>query len=392
MPIHRSDGRIVSRTTPAVPSVASVTSPPQVIYRSVPVKGAKGDKGDPGVASEGLVCWAPSLDPTPDGAFVDFGDVVAALVAMTSPTTILQILADPGDTITLPGGTWQLNNTIIAGNTSDADSDSNYRGYQHLLEVTTEGDDENRCKILGCIGLKDMFFRPAESETTTELTADFSMPDVGNSVDIYVNNILGIEVGKLVFIDSAGFLRVSSIDAGGLFFTATNTGMAGNANFEDVISNQSVYPDNSVFYTNASGETEGTNFTLDNVDFRHAYGNYIFGSLHVDTDAGLFLHMKNGASTRWFGLRVDGYLAIQTDGTGCWVGSLAFFGDGYVDMFPMGGCQVRTWQSEIAEWTLHQPYTVYVPSNTSDWNGDPESIPEAIDRLAAAVKSLGGTI
>ncbi len=133
-----------------------------------------------------------------------------------------------------------------------------------------------------------------------------------------------------------------------------------------------------------------SDFRLDNVDFRYG-GNYDWGSLYVlysgdsEQQSAAFVHLVNGASIRWYSCTVDNYMVVQSDGSPCWLGGSALYGNGYVDVYAMSGMEVHDWQ-DINDWQLHQAYTVYLPSSPSDWGeGVPSTVEEALDRLAAVV-------
>ncbi len=138
-----------------------------------------------------------------------------------------------------------------------------------------------------------------------------------------------------------------------------------------------------------------SDFRLDNVDFRYG-GNYDWGSLYVlysgddDYQSAAFIHLLNGASIRWYSCTVDSYIVIQSDGSPCWLGSYALYGNGYADVYAMPGMEVHTDQ-DLDDWQLHQAYSVYIPSNSVDWDGNPETMSEALDRLAAACVAAGQT-
>ena len=83
-------------------------------------------------------------------------------------------------------------------------------------------------------------------------------------------------------------------------------------------------------------------------------------------------------------------MAAQSDGSPCWMGEYVFFGFGEVDTFPQAGCFVRPNQY-VTTWTQYQSYTVYNPSTSGNWDGNPTSINEALDRLAAACVAAGHT-
>ncbi len=132
----------------------------------------------------------------------------------------------------------------------------------------------------------------------------------------------------------------------------------------------------------------GGNIVLDNVDF-HFGGNYDWGSLYV-TGAGdgsfeseMLVNLKNGASLRWYSCTVDSYLVVQSDGSSCWLGNYALYGNGFSDVIALSGMEVHPDQD--LEWELSQGYTVYLPSNPELWGEGVHTVAEALDILAAAV-------
>ena len=340
------------------------------------------------------VTWAPYLPPS-TAYFTTWEEAVAEIQKLKTPTTVLQIVADPdSQTVYIPAGTWQLKNTTIVGKAVGAELDGTYdytrpfRGYEELLRVEAESNSTEACHILGCVGLKDLYFRGNETSPYTSTTAVFTTPAAGDTVDISVSSGDVFSDGMLVYIDGAGYYRVVS-GSGTSTLTVRNLNFAGNTGSGSAVSSATVYADSSVFRCNG-WYSEGTTFTLDNADFRFGY-NYLFGTLHVEQDSGLFIHMKGNASIRWYALQVNGYAVIQSDGGNPWLGYYAFWGEGNVDVVASSGLSLRSGQPGINTWYLYQGFTVYTPDNTGHWAGSaPRSIAEAIDRLATAVKALGG--
>jgi hypothetical protein len=355
-----------------------------------------------------IITWAPIgvrnsegieyADPLPSGWHRIWSDAVAAVNDLSTPTATLQIMGEPSyDDIEIPGGTWAFNKpTTLAGQSSSADSDTDFRGYQYLLYVHTASTNGNPCKLPGVVGLKDMYFRSLDNtyiQTNSDfVTVDPGVPnEFGEGVNISVDSLNGIEEGKLIYINGAGYYRVQFAGEG---IFAWNEGThSGNLSAGTTIpAGTYIYPDNAVFYTRNENALP---FTLDNCDFH--FGNYRFGSFHVDGVNGgewgyQFINMINSASTRWYGFRVDSYAVFQTDGSGCWIGSSAFFGDGEVETYPMAGCQIRNDQPVISDWYAHQPIINYIPNNWADWTTDywqaPQTIHNALDLLAPRIPRL----
>ncbi len=368
-----------------------------------------------------VVVWAPTDVVPVTGSYVKtWAEAVTQVQGMAAPTTI-QIYGDPDeDTIVIPGGTWVLNETTLVGNASNANSENftAFRGYQYLLTVVTAGDPANPCWIQGCVGLKDMFFRQTNFAEGYNISGTLGTFTAYNSSTHIVTFTKGSGEGYPFLAQDVGKpIRIGEVDP---WQSANPASVSANNGTFRILS---VIDPNTITFINPNGDITDTNngaigwskctsvfivmdsdndlpetdaaysFTLDNTDFRYG-GDYSWGSFFIGNDTGtedsgsLFVRMMNGASVRWFSLSVDGYLAIESDGSGAWVGSLAFAGAGTVDVFAMAGTQVRTYQNAINSWTLHQPYTVYLPADGSKWSGNPASLHEAIDTLAARVYAL----
>ena len=347
-----------------------------------------------------VVVWAPDSPEPPVGSYTSFVDAVAAINSLTSPTTTLQIEASVGDTVVIPAGTWQLNNTTIVGKTQGADTDTDYRGYQELLYVICETDDSNPTHLKGVVGLKDMFFRATDQDyvsasgsngTITDVTDDvvtftkgsgtlphFRTEDVGKPIRIGLVNPYGGYAAN-ESSNNGTFIITEVVDNSTIKFVNANA-IVSDSNNGDIGWSKCVSP---LIYT---GSQQNNQLTLDNVDFRYG-SNSDWGSAFVYQDASFYLHLQNAASIRWFSLTIDGYMTVQCDGSPCWVGSMVFSGNGNVDVFPTAGTQVRTFQSAISSWTLHQPYTVYLPDNESNWSSVPDTVHEALDTLASGLTS-----
>ncbi len=397
-----------------------------------------GKKLDPSGGGGNSVVWAPFAEPQ-DGSFVKtWAEAVAAVQLMSGATTI-EIYADPdNDTVVIPGGRWDLNNTTIVGKSVGADRDSNgntYRGWQELLYVVGEGDASKGLWIRGCAGLKDIFFRP-----TDFVGSDYSSRGLGGSITAYDSDAHLVtfskpamqgqdfssrDVGKPIRIGTVSpwqsdgaaasegnngtFIISEVIDANTIHYVNGNgvTGDANNGSIEwdlcmcPFIVTESVEWDS---YQPPSGDGDPapgnfqTNFILDNADVRYG-GDYRWGAMFVlgynpetDRNPGVFIHLVNGSSVRWFSMSVDGYMAIQSDGSAAWIGTLAFSGAGRIDIFAQAGLQFRTYQNAIDSYTIYQPNIVYVPSNPSDWNGPPETVWAALDEAASRIKASEAAI
>ena len=338
------------------------------------------------------VVWAPFSDPLPTGAVATWGEAVAAVQASSAPETTIYIFNPDQEDIYLPPGEWYLNNTTIVGVSYGWDDyDYSFRPYQYLQYISTDGDYQWPCHIYGCAGLKNVFFRGnSGSGTATTTTDGFTMPAVGDTVDVVVDSFVnGFVAGVLVSIDSAGAFEIDSVNAESSTITVRNLGWNDNASPGDPISSGvDVALDLSVFQCRTYEGTD-TTFTLDNCDFR--YGNYQAGSFFIYENATLYLRLKNGTAIRWYAFFVAGNVIVTSDGSPCWIGNDTFFGPGYLSTFPAPGCYVRPYQ-DIASWDQYQSFTTYYPDNSSDWGGTTNlSVHEALDRLAAACVAAGHT-
>lgn len=337
------------------------------------------------------VVWAPFSDPLPAGAVSSWEEAVLAVQTSTSPETSIHIYNPEQDDIYLPGGEWHLNNTTIVGSAVSAAYDEDFRGYQDLQYIEADGNTSQPTRIYGCVGLKNIYFRGSNNSGYDVSTTDsFDMPYPDDTVTVPVGGIVpAFAVDSLVRINSAGYFQVVSTDAVNNLLTVRNLDWSDNASPETTISSgQGVYPDTSVFQCRSEYGPD-TTFTLDNCDFR--FGNYTWGSFHVWEGCNLFLRLVNGASIRWYSFLVDGYCAVQGDGSPCWIGSATFFGNGTVDSFAQAGTFVRDNQ-DVSDFYRYQSYTMYYPNNSSNWGGSQYmSYHEALDRLAAACVAGGHT-
>jgi hypothetical protein len=138
------------------------------------------------------VIWAPFAtlaEAAAQGKYTVWADAVAAINELKTPVTFLQIEANPwNDEVVLPAGKWTLNNTVIVGKAGYAQGgrdwyasqdynnqglnqgwqyyNQQYRGHQVKLWVHPEYSNLNPCKIYGCVGLKDLFFRGQDLNST----------------------------------------------------------------------------------------------------------------------------------------------------------------------------------------------------------------------------------
>ena len=160
-------------------------------------------------------------------------------------------------------------------------------------------------------------------------------------------------------------------------------------------------------------------FLIDNAEVHRDYEDY-YESIFVD-ECNASIVLRNGASIRWYAVRVDGYATITTDSQNCWIGSYAVAGNGFVDFFVNPGsaynssqdvdCDFnRMWiqnvemhDTDIYDGSMDSTYlySVNVDTNSTlqyyradptDWAGTPpNNIKDAVDRLAEACRAGGHT-
>ena len=336
-----------------------------------------------------FVVWAPLADPLPAGAVATWEEAVTAIQALDASETSLYILGDPvTDTIHIPGGVWALKNTTLVGRATAADDSDFYRAYQYTLTVICDGTAALPTRINGCVGLKNIFFRGNNEDTSVTLTESFTQPGSGDTVTINVSGTIGVTVGEMCFISDGGYYFVISVD--GLSLVIQNLNYPGNASPSSTIgSGNWILPDNAVFHTNTTAGVDSY-FTLDNCDFR-SNGNYFFGSFHIGPYGGLYLQMNGACSARWYSFQVDGWLVVQTNGP-CWLGNYVFNGQGDATVFLQPGAYMHS-NNAIGSITVYQGFVWYVPGTPGNWSGSPANLPmsTALDRLAAALVAAGHT-
>ena len=343
-------------------------------------------------ANSGNVVWAPFADPLPSGAVSTWAEAVAAVQSSTAAETTIYILANPDDfTVIIPAGEWTLNNTTIVGKAVYASYDENFRGTQELLYVHAGGTSSEPTILTGCIGLKDMSFRGNQNDGRSgETTTSFTTPSSGNPVTVTFSNLIGIVEGRTVFLDGPGYYRIDSVNPTSHAVVITNLGLSGNASPDtDYSAGVDVYANNATFRCESQYGYD-TTFTLDNCDLHHGGGEYRFATIYSAPNANLFLNLRNGSVVHWYSIRVDGYCAMQSDGSPCWLRGYSFFGLGTVDSFAMPGMYIdNAAGGEMYQWYPYQSQTMYTPGNSGNWDGNPRTILEAIDRLAAACVAAG---
>lgn len=334
------------------------------------------------------VVWAPYADPDPSHV-TTWAEAVAAVQSMKAPETFIHIDASPDDgTVYIPGGEWNLNNTMIVGpKPQNPDTDSNYRSYEQKLELFTDSDDSNHCRLNGVRGLKDLYFRGESQETSTTTVGDVSEPNNGEAAVLTLDFISEgrMRVGDVVEVDGSNFYRIIEVDLENSTITIFNEGQGNSGG--TISDGTVVWVDTAVFYVNDYVGTDNK-FILDNVDFR--FGNYRWGTFHVDVNGEVAFKLINGASVRWYSMRVDNYATYESDGSACWIGYDAISGEGYVDIYSLAGMEFHDGQD--ISYDVHQGIIFYQADNSGDWGGSPpQTIHEALDRLAAACVAAGHT-
>jgi len=344
-----------------------------------------------------VVLWAPEAEPG-EGYVTEWSDAVAQVQKMVGPTTIKIISADPYDDAYIPEGTWQLNETTLVGIAWDADTDTDFRGYLRLMDV--RGTD-NRTLLKGCVGLKDMDCRASDENILLN-------GDSGTFTAKVVNTMTFTAGGGATFTaDDVGKpIRIGHISPYTSF--GDDTAEAGNRGFFIITA---VLGPTTIQFENAAGVVADANngdigwslctsmflslddgtdkapFVLDNVELRNN-GDYDWGTFFVESGADQFFALKNRASVEYFSIGVEGYIILESDGSAAQIHDEALVGNGMAEMFPMSGMEVYQDQVAIATWTLHQPTTVYIPAVPADWDGTIGTIHDALDQLAARVRTL----
>ena len=334
------------------------------------------------------VVWAPYKDASP-AHVTTWAEAVAAVQSMKAPETFIFIDANPDeDSVEIPGGEWNLNNTMIVGpKPQNPSSDTDYRSYEEKLYLHTESNGDNHCRLNGVRGLKDLYFRGEEFEASAATVGSATEPNYGDTAVLTLGYLVDgrMRVGDIVEVDGSGYYRVVSVDLANSAIAILNEGYGSTGG--TISDNTIVWVDTSVFYVNDVYGTDNK-FILDNVDFR--FGNYRWGTFHVDYDGEVSFKLINGASVRWYAVKVDNYATFESDGSACWIGYDAVFGDGFVDIYSLPGMEFHDGQD--ISYSAHQGITFYQPDNYSNWSGSyPETVHEALDRLAAACVAAGHT-
>ena len=304
-----------------------------------------------------------------------------------------------GASLYIPEGTWQLNETTLVGIAWDADTDTDFRGWQRLIDVR---GTNNRTLLKGCVGLKDMDCRAyddvvllnGDSGTFTAKADDNTMTFTAGGGDTFTADDVGKPI-RIGHISPYTFFGSDTAQAGnrGIFvITAVlgpttiqfenATGVAVDANDGDI-----GWSLCTAMFLSLDDGTDKKPFVLDNVELRNN-SDYDWGSFFVGAGSYQFLALKNRASVEYYSVGIEGYLVIESDGSAAMINEEALVGNGQAEMFPMSGMEVYQTQEALVSWTLHQPTTVYIPSVPANWDGTIGTIHEALDQLAARVRAL----
>ena len=265
-----------------------------------------------------------------------------------------------------------------------------------LLYVKTEGKDDydsavkNPCRLSGCRGLKNMFFRGERNINRDVGGASITGVSVGTTYNWNVTicnnenaNFYQEDVGREIDVsngDSAvnGTWEILEyIDATTVVF-GTNGDEPSN---EQSDIGWIIDVNNAVFYYDEAFGTYGE-FILDNVDFRTGGSQY--SSFYIDAGGRLFVRLLNAASIRMGSFTCIGKAVVQSDGSPCWVGTFAFSGSGYVKFFVEPGMEFH--DSQCISYDVYQSIIYYKPALAADWNNNvPTTIQSALDRIAAQI-------
>ncbi len=332
------------------------------------------------VAGSNKVIWRPYAD-IGAGYVTTWAEAVAAVNAVTGPTTI-QIEADPWEDnpVVIPGGYWALNDTTIVGTVTyahggqnwgsnnfwgDSIGDGAHRGAQIMLQVFTEGyQDEcaakdRPCRLSGVRGLKDMFSPIDSADVSTDKPSEIVVSGSGE------NNDGTFCIREWIDENTVTYHNCEATVETGLCWHICRI--------------------NTVFFYNEAFGQYGE-FTLDNVDFRN--GGAQKGSFFVGYHGRLFIRLKNGASIRWYNIfgNCGAKLVVQSDGSPCWVGNYAFFGDGHVKFYNEPGMEFH--DNQDINYQTYNSIIWFTPEDGNKWNISPVSVQGALNELASRIRSL----
>ena len=359
------------------------------------------------------VIWKPYADPG-QGYVTTWEQAVYAVNLVQGPT-IIQIEADPweDDPVVIPGGYWGLNDTTIVGTTTYAHGgqywDSNnfwgdsigasaHRGAQILLQVFTQGYNDSDsaydhpCRLHGVRGLKDMFWRGERSAGSPSGLGDVLSKDGDGNVTFHRTDgnlfspidtpDVSVDLPSTITISGSGasnngtFNIISWIDADTVTYNNNSATVESGLSFD-------LARINAVFFNN---EPFGkySEFTLDNVDFRSGGA----ASFYVGANGRSFIRLKNNASIRWYNVFGDsgGKIVVQSDGSPCWVGNYAFYGDGQAKFYIEPGMEFH--DNQEINYETFNSIIWFTPDDGSKWGSSPVCVQQALNQLADRVYSL----
>ena len=363
------------------------------------------------VEASSRVIWKPFADPGV-GYVVEWADAVAAVNLVEGPTEIQIVVPEQYFAVTIPGGTWELNQTTLVGPVSGKNEDDNSgfrRGYPDRLDLDTVSFSDapgNPTWLKGCVGFRGINFWGTDWDahhihgatgtftakvgcvvTFTTAGYAFSAKDVGKPIRIgdWDGNIY-TSYGAANETPNNGTFKIKAVlDANTIQFDNAS-GVVADGNNGSIGWSLCTAP---LIHTEWSGPN--TVFTLDDAAI-HYDGNCNWGIVWVEECRPLFVQLQNTGEIRWKSLWTDGNVLAVGDGTSTWISNDAFVGLGSATVNAATGMQVGAVQCRIGTYDLYQTYVAYVPA--ADWSGwsvggdVPTNIAQALDILAAKFASL----
>lgn len=363
------------------------------------------------------VIWQPYADPG-IGYVTEWADAVAAVNLAAGPTEIQIVVPAQYYNVTIPGGTWELNQTTLVGPVSGENEDNEggfRRGYPDRLTLLTEGHCSapgNPTWLKGCVGFRGVNFLATDWDahrihgdhgsvvsregcvvtfTTDSAGYAFTSKDVGKPIRIgdWMGNVYPTYGSSAGDTPNNGTFKIKAVlDAHTIQYDNSNSADAPDAANGDIGWSLCTAP---LIHTEWSGPN--TVFTLDNSDV-HYDGNCDWGTVWVEHCRPLFVELKNAGELRWKSLWADGSVLVVGDGTSTWISNNAFVGLGTANVNAAAGMQVGADQCRIAYPNVYQTYIAYMPADAgADWSGwtpggeVPTNIARALDILAAFINN-----
>lgn len=250
----------------------------------------------------------------------------------------------------------------------------------------TENNDRNNSTfdLIGRMGGKESYFSGYNSSTGTSTLYTRGISHGGPSSS---DNLFDISLtGKKIYVSNIGeysgeytVLYVWNSDEVEIDLPHDLTGDYGSGN---IVVNWTTLP---TYHTDQ--------FTLDNVDFRSAYGE--FGTMNLRC-GNMVLNLTGFETSvrNYYSVSCDGFLVVQSDGSPAWLGGYCignYYGDGYLKIYALPGMNMNTeWIDGNAniDFDVYQGSTSYIPGNSGDWNSTPYSVKNALDELAQRIYNL----